>query len=145
MVNNEVEPDEFYDETNDDLITEEELEHIHPDLDHNFPSPTMNSGIMTINQNDPEKIIDGPKDFHQYGSLFLSGHKRKKIHSNTIKVTSAQLDLGSNPHMFTDIKLFAYIRPVQCNVQIINDSKAPTKGFGLFTIKPPKTKIIIPP
>ena len=36
--NNQVEQDEFYEETNDDLITEEEIEHIHPDLDHNFPS-----------------------------------------------------------------------------------------------------------
>ena len=62
MVNNEVEPDEFYDDTNDDLITEEELEHIHPDLDHNFPSPKMNSVIMTIHQNDPENIIDGPEN-----------------------------------------------------------------------------------
>ena len=63
MVNNEVEPDEFYDETNDDLITEEELEHIHPDLDHNFPSPTMNSGIISIQYNYPGKIIDDPEDF----------------------------------------------------------------------------------
>ena len=53
MENNEVEQDELYDETNYYLITEEELEHIHPDLDNNFSSPTTNSGIMTIHQNDP--------------------------------------------------------------------------------------------
>ena len=42
--------------------------------------------------------------------------------------------------MFTDIKLFAYIRPVQCNVKIVNGSKVPVKGFGLFTITPPPPK-----
>ena len=42
MENNYVEQDYFYEETNDDLITEEELENIHLDLNHNFKSPTMN-------------------------------------------------------------------------------------------------------
>ena len=46
--------------------------------------------------------------------------------------------------MFTGIKLFAYIRPVQCNVKILNGRKAPAKGFGLDIIKTPKTNIIIP-
>ena len=68
MENNEVEKDELYDEKNDYLIPEKELEHIHPDLDNNFPSPTMNSGIMKIHQNDPEHIIDDPEDFLQYRS-----------------------------------------------------------------------------
>ena len=58
--NNEAEQDEFYDDKNDDLITEEKLEHIHPDLDNNLPSPTMNSGITEIHQNDPENSIDDP-------------------------------------------------------------------------------------
>ena len=44
---------EFYDEKNDELIPEEELEHINPYLDNNFLSSTMNSGIMKIYQNDP--------------------------------------------------------------------------------------------
>ena len=42
MENNEFEEVELYKNTNDDLIIEEELEHIHPELNHNFPSPTMN-------------------------------------------------------------------------------------------------------
>ena len=46
--------------------------------------------------------------------------------------------------MFTDIKQFAYIRLVQCNVQIINGRKAPTKGFGFVIFKNLKTNIIIP-
>ena len=66
MENNEVKQDELYDKKNDDFITEEELEHIHPDLDNNFPSPKMNSGIMTIHQNNPENIIDDSEDFCQY-------------------------------------------------------------------------------
>ena len=42
MENNYFEQDNFYEETNYYLTTEEELETIHPDLNHNFPSPTMN-------------------------------------------------------------------------------------------------------
>ena len=66
MENNEAELKKLYDETNDELILERELEHIKPNLDNNFPSPTMNSGIMTIHQNDPENIIDDPEDLHQH-------------------------------------------------------------------------------
>ena len=40
--------------------------------------------------------------------------------------------------------MFAYIRPVQCNVQILNGRKSPAKVFGLVIIKIPKTNIIIP-
>ena len=53
MKNNWFKKDEFYDETNYDLITEEEIKHVHPNLDKIFPSPAMNSGIMKIHQNDP--------------------------------------------------------------------------------------------
>ena len=45
--------------------------------------------------------------------------------------------------MFTYITIFNYIRPVQCNVKILNDRKFPAKGFGLVIIKIPKTNIII--
>ena len=99
---------------------------------------------MKVNQNDPENVIDGPKDFHQYRRLFLSEHKGKKLHPTNIKVTTAQLDVGSNSHTFTNIKIFTYIRTVEYNVKILNGRKSPAKGFGLFTIKPPKTNIIIP-
>ena len=67
----------------------------------------------------------------------------QKCHPTTIKVIIAKLDGGSNSHVFNKIKLFAYIRPIQCNIQIINGRKAPAKGFGLFIMKYPK-KIIIP-
>ena len=40
--------------------------------------------------------------------------------------------------------MFTYKRPVEYNVQIINNSKSPEKGFGLVIIKTPNTKIIIP-
>ena len=46
--------------------------------------------------------------------------------------------------MFTYITMFACIRHVKFNVQIINGSKSPAKGFGLVIIKSPKTNIIIP-
>ena len=65
MENNEAEKYEFYERKNDELITEEELEHIHLYLDHNFKSPKMNSIVMSIRQNDSENIIDDPEDFLQ--------------------------------------------------------------------------------
>ena len=60
------------------------------------------------------------------------------LHPTTIKVTTAQLNVGSNYHVFTNITVFAYIRPVKCNVQILNDRKSPIQVFGLVIIKIPK-------
>ena len=64
--NNKIDPDELHYKTDYDLIPYEELDHIHPDHDKTFPSPTMKSGIMAIHHNDPEHIIDDPEDFCQY-------------------------------------------------------------------------------
>ena len=100
----------------------------------------MNPDIMSIHRNDNENIIDDPEYFFQYCSLLISGHKGKTLHPTTIKVITAQLNGESKSHVFTDIIIVSYIRPLQCNVQIINDSKAHAKGFGLVIIKiPPKT------
>ena len=79
---------------------------------------------MSIHHNDPENIINDPEDFFQYRSWPLSGHKVKKIHPTTIKVNTEQLDVGSNSHVFNNIKIFAYTRPVQFNVKIRNGNKA---------------------
>ena len=54
------------------------------------------------------------------------------------------MDGGSNSNVFTGIKLFAYIRPVPCNVQILNGSLSTAKVFSLVIIEIPKTNIIIP-
>ena len=53
---NEVEQDEFYEETNYELITVEEIKYIHQDLDQ---------GIMSICHNDTENIIDDTEDYFQ--------------------------------------------------------------------------------
>ena len=66
MENNEVEQDEFHDEKNNCQAPEEELGHIHPDLDFKKSYPTMNSGVIKIHQNDLENIIDDPEDSRQY-------------------------------------------------------------------------------
>ena len=58
MENTDSEQEEFYEDTNYDLITEEELENIPLEMNQNFPPPTINSGIMSIHHNDPEKILD---------------------------------------------------------------------------------------
>ena len=62
----------------------------------------------------------------------------KILHATTIKVSTAQLNGESKSHVFTDIIILAYIRPILCNVQIINDSKAHAKGIGIVIIKSPK-------
>ena len=117
MENNEVKQDKLYEDTNYYLSIEEELKHIHPDLDYNFPYTTINSGIMTINQNYPENIIHDPEYFCQYHRLILSVHNLKTLHPNYIKGTTAQLYGGSKYHVSTDIKLFTYIVPIKCNVK----------------------------
>ena len=70
------------------MIYEEELEHIHPDPDTNFPSTTMDSVIMKIHQNYTENIIDDPEDFCQYSSSLLIEQKGKKVHPTTTNVTT---------------------------------------------------------
>ena len=125
-------------------ITGEELYNIHPDLNHSFTSPTINSGLMTVHHNNPEKLIDNPGYFLRYISWILIEHKGNIIHPTTTQVSTVQLYGGSKSHMFTDITMFTYIRPVKCNVKIINVSKSPAKGFGLAIIKIPNTNIVIP-
>ena len=88
------------------MITEEELEHIHPDLNHNFLSPTMNSGLMIVYHNYPERFVADPDDFCQYSRWLLSGHEGNTINPTTTKAISEKLDGGSNSHMFTDITMF---------------------------------------
>ena len=66
------------------------------------------------------------------------------LKNNSNIVVRAQLDGVSNYHVFTNIKMFAYIRPLQCNLKILNGSKSPEKCFGLVIIKIPKKNIIIP-
>ena len=48
----------------------------------------------------------------------------------------------SNSRILTDIIMPSYIRPIKCNVQIINGRKSPVKGFCLVIIKIPKRNII---
>ena len=97
MENKEFEQEIFYKDRNDYLITEEELENIHPDLDQNLPYLTMNSDIISIHYNDTENIIDDPEDFFQYCSWLLIGHKGELLHPTTIKVTTEQPMEDQNP------------------------------------------------
>ena len=55
----------FYD-VNENTIFEEEVENIHPDLDHNLTSPIMRSGLITFHQNYPNNFIDKPEDLCHY-------------------------------------------------------------------------------
>ena len=70
--------------------------------------------------------------------------RKKNTQKSSTQIRNAQMDGGSNCHMFTVIIILTYIRPIKCNVKILNDRKAPGKGFGILIIKTPNTNIIIP-
>ena len=103
----------------------------------------MNSGLMTVHNNYLGNFIDDTEDFFQYSSWFLSGHKVNTPQPTTTHISTAQLNIGSIYHVFTGITIFNYIRPVKCNVKILNGSKYPAKGFGLVIIKAKKNIIIL--
>ena len=84
----------MFEDVNENTIYEEELENIYTDLDHNFPSPTMNSGLMTVHHNDPDNFIDDPEYFPQYLSWILCEHDGTNIHKSPNQVSNAQLDWG---------------------------------------------------
>ena len=86
---------------------------------------------MNVHHNDAESFIDDPEDSCLYHIWLLSGHKGKTLHITTTQVSTIKLVGGSTSHVFTGIKMFTYIIPINCNVQIINRSKAPAKLFGL--------------
>ena len=44
----------------ENTITEEDLEKIQPDIEHNFPLPTMDSGIMDVYHNGRDNFIGNP-------------------------------------------------------------------------------------
>ena len=104
----------------------------------------MNLVIMTVRHNDQENFINYPEYFRQYCIRILIGDKGNTLHPNTTPVSTSQLYGVSNSHVFTNITMFAYIRPIKCNVQIPNCSKSSEKVFGLFIIKIAKINIIIP-
>ena len=97
---------------------------------------------MNIHHNDTENFIYNPEDFFQYFSLLLSGHGGNTLQQITTQVRTAQLDVRPKYHVFTNTKIFNYIRPVKCNVKILNGRKSPEKGFGLVIVKTIKSRII---
>ena len=94
----------------------------------------MKSGIMTFHHNKPEKFIDDTEYLFQYRIWLQCGLKGEKPQTNTTQVINTQLYGGSKPVVFANITILTYIRPVKCNVQILND----TKCFGLVIVKNPK-------
>ena len=62
----DAEKEEIFEYLNENTITEEELEeleNIYTYIDHNFPSPTIKSGLMNTHNNDPDNFIDDPEYF----------------------------------------------------------------------------------
>ena len=88
--------------------------------------------------------IDDPEYFSQYRSWHKIGHEGKTLHPDTTQVSTAQLDVLSNSHMFIDITIFTCIIPVKCNVQILNGRKFPATVFVLVIMKIPKINFFIP-
>ena len=93
---------------------------------------------MNVYHNDPDNFIDDQEYFSQYHYWLISEHKFANIKTSITHIINVQLYGRSNYHVFTNINIFTYIRPVNYNVQIINDSKAPEKYFGLDIIKKQK-------
>ena len=90
----------------------------------------MNSGIITVHHNDPDNFIDDSESFLRYHILLLSEYKGTNIQTIPVQVSNEQLYGVSNFHVFTKITMFNFIRPVKCNVQILNFKKSPAKSFG---------------
>ena len=76
-------------------------------------------------------FIGDPEYFCQHRILLLSVHKGNTLHSTNTKVITAQLDVGSKYHLFTNITMFTYIIPVKFNVKILNGIKSPALGIHL--------------
>ena len=137
------EEEEYFDDAHEPLATEENLNNTHPYINHKFLSLTMNAYVMGMYQNDPDTYIHDTEEFHRYISWLLSEHKVKSIQTSIIKTATSRLDGESNSHIFANITMFTYIRPVKCNVKILNSSKDPSKVIGIVIIKIPKSNIII--
>ena len=58
-----VEQEELFEDKNENTITGKQLENINSEFNHNFTSPPMNSGIITVHHNDPENSIGNPEYF----------------------------------------------------------------------------------
>ena len=54
----------------------------------------MNSGLMTVQQNNPEKFIDYPENFHPYHIWLLIENKGNDIQTSPTQVKNTQLDVG---------------------------------------------------
>ena len=65
-IREDAEEEEIFVGVNKKTISKEQLEKNHPDLDHNFQSPTINSGIMTVHHDYPDTFIGYPEDFRHY-------------------------------------------------------------------------------
>ena len=87
----------------------------------------MNSGAMDMYQNDPDTCIDDPEEIFQYDIWLLQKQESRNTQTSITQNNNEQLDGGSNFHVFTDINMCTYIRPVNYNVQILNGIKAPKK------------------
>ena len=104
----------------------------------------MNSGLMNFHHNYLENFIDDPEYFFQYHSWLLSGYEGNTLKTNTTQVITTQVDVGSNYHIFSDITMLTYTRPLKFRIQILNGRKSPEKGFGLVVVKIPEKYVIIP-
>ena len=99
---------------------------------------------MNIHQNNTDNFINNIEYHFQYCSWIISEHDGNNIQTSPTHIINEKIYVVSNSQVFTVITMFTYIRPVNCNVQILNGSKSPAKGFGLVIIKKSKTNIIIP-
>ena len=92
---------------------------------------------MGVYHNGPDNFMDQPEGFLQYICWLLSEHKGTNIQTSINQIGNAHLDRVSNSHVFTNINMFNYTRPVNWKVQIQNDIKDHAKGFLIVIINTP--------
>ena len=95
----------------------------------------MNSGIIEVDHNYPEKLIEDQWSFLHYWYWVLIEHEDTNIKTFITQICNSQLDWGTNSYVLTYINISTKIIYVKCKVEIINDSKSPAKRFGLAIIK----------
>ena len=54
----------------------------------------MNTGLITVQQNDLNKFIDEPEEFYQYHSWVISENEGNNTQTSSKQVSNAQLDEG---------------------------------------------------
>ena len=106
-------------------IFNDTIEEINDNLGQ-LPTPTMNTSHS--------EFIDSMEQWQDAQEWLLRLHTAIKHETNTDKIV-AQLDGGSNSHVFTDRSHFIQYRKRQIQIQQISGTKVNSIGYGMVLIR----------